>query len=116
MPQMPAVRRRTVLAAGGAVALAACTASDEPAPPSPSPSPSGRAMPSTRRPTYHLTPPSHWMNDPQRPVFSDGQWHLYYLYNADFPHGNGTAWARAVSADMVTWQHEGVAKIGRAHV
>jgi levanbiose-producing levanase len=66
-------------------------------------------MPRTRRPTYHLTPPSHWMNDPQRPVFSDGQWHLYYLYNADFPHGNGTAWARAVSADMVTWQHEGVA-------
>ena len=66
-------------------------------------------MPSTRRPAYHLTPPAHWMNDPQRPLFRDGQWHLYYLYNADFPHGNGTAWARAVSVDMVTWRPAGVA-------
>jgi levanbiose-producing levanase len=49
------------------------------------------------------------MNDPQRPLFSDGRWHLYYLYNEDFPHGNGTAWALAVSADMVTWRPVGVA-------
>ena len=66
-------------------------------------------MPGTRRPAYHLTSPAHWMNDPQRPLLRDGQWHLYYLYNADFPHGNGTAWARAVSADMVTWRPAGVA-------
>ena len=66
-------------------------------------------MPGTRRPAYHLTPPAHWMNDPQRPLFREGQWHLYYLYNADFPHGNGTAWARAVSADMVIWRTAGVA-------
>jgi len=49
------------------------------------------------------------MNDPQRPLFSGDRWHLYYLYNADFPHGNGTSWARAVSADMVSWQPVGVA-------
>ena len=66
-------------------------------------------MPGTRRPAYHLTPPAHWMNDPQRPLFREGRWHLYYLYNADFPHGNGTAWARAVSADMVIWRTAGVA-------
>ena len=101
MPQVPVVRRRAVLAAGGAVALAACTASDDRSP--------REVVPRSRRPVYHLTPPAHWMNDPQRPVFRDGQWHLYYLYNADFPHGNGTAWARAVSADMVTWRPTGVA-------
>ena len=101
MPQLPAIRRRAVLAAGGGLALAACTASDDRSP--------GRVMPGTRRPAYHLTPPAHWMNDPQRPLFRDGQWHLYYLYNADFPHGNGTAWARAVSEDMVSWRPVGVA-------
>jgi levanase len=99
--QLPAVRRRAVLAAGGVVALVACTPGDEPPP--------REVMPGARRPAYHLTPPAHWMNDPQRPLFSDGQWHLYYLYNADFPLGNGTAWARAVSDDMVTWRSVGVA-------
>lgn len=101
MTQMRAIRRRAVLAAGGALALAACTTSDD--------RPPERVTPGTRRPAYHLTPPAHWMNDPQRPLFREGQWHLYYLYNADFPHGNGTAWARAVSADMVIWRTAGVA-------
>lgn len=100
MAQIPGVPRRAVLAAGGAVVLAACTPTDERP---------RKVMPGTRRPAYHLTPPAHWMNDPQRPLFRDGQWHLYYLYNADFPHGNGTSWARAVSADMVSWRSVGVA-------
>jgi levanase len=99
MPHVPAIRRRTVLAAGGLSTLAACTASDDRPP----------DVPGARRPAYHLTPPAHWMNDPQRPLLLDGQWQLYYLYNADFPHGNGTAWARAVSADMVSWRPVGVA-------
>lgn len=49
------------------------------------------------------------MNDPQRPVFVDGRWHLYYLYNADHPEGNGTAWFHATSTDLVSWRDEGVA-------
>ena len=61
------------------------------------------------RPTFHLTPEQHWMNDPQRPVLIDGEWHLYYLYNADYPEGNGTEWHLATSADMVTWKNRGVA-------
>ncbi|WP_456284345.1 GH32 C-terminal domain-containing protein [Microbacterium sp. JZ101] len=61
------------------------------------------------RPSIHLTPSAHWMNDPQRPVFVDGRWHLYYLYNADHPHGNGTAWYHVSSTDLVHWRDEGVA-------
>ncbi|KSU56089.1 levanase [Microbacterium enclense] len=49
------------------------------------------------------------MNDPQRPVFVDGEWRLYYLYNADYPEGNGTEWHLATSTDMVTWKNRGVA-------
>lgn len=61
------------------------------------------------RPAYHLTPDQRWMNDPQRPLFLDGVWHYYYLYNADYPEGNGTEWFHATSTDLVHWKNEGVA-------
>lgn len=61
------------------------------------------------RPSFHLTPERHWINDPQRPFFAGGLWHLYYLYNADYPTGNGTEWYHATSKDLVTWRNEGVA-------
>jgi levanase len=61
------------------------------------------------RPGYHVTPPAGFMNDPQKPVFIDDLWHLYYLYNADYPEGNGTSWFHLTSPDLVTWSDEGVA-------
>jgi levanase len=61
------------------------------------------------RPAYHLTPEQRWMNDPQKPFFLDGRWHYYYLYNADYPEGNGTEWFHATSTDLVNWKNEGVA-------
>lgn len=61
------------------------------------------------RPAYHITPEGDWMNDPQRPFFLNGLWHYYYLYNADFPDGNGTEWYHLTSKDLVTWKDEGVA-------
>jgi levanbiose-producing levanase len=61
------------------------------------------------RPAYHITPDQHWMNDPQRPFFLNGLWHYYYLYNADYPNGNGTEWFHLTSPDLVTWKDEGVA-------
>ena len=61
------------------------------------------------RPAYHLTPDQRWMNDPQRPFFLDGLWHYYYLYNSDYPQGNGTEWFHATSTDLVHWKNEGVA-------
>jgi levanbiose-producing levanase len=61
------------------------------------------------RPAFHLTPDQRWMNDPQRPFFLDGLWHYYYLYNVDYPEGNGTEWYHATSTDLVHWNDEGVA-------
>jgi Beta-fructosidases (levanase/invertase) len=63
----------------------------------------------TYRATYHFTTPDKWMNDPQRPLFFNGAYHFYYLYNQDYPKGNGTAWRQAVSTDLVHWKDEGVA-------
>lgn len=64
---------------------------------------------SSYRPATHITPANNWMNDPQRPFFLNGLWHFYYLYNADYPDGNGTAWFHVTSTDMVHWKDEGVA-------
>jgi levanbiose-producing levanase len=88
---------------------------EEPTPqptPTPTQTPDAFATPEgweRLRPTFHLTPEQHWINDPQRPVFVDGEWRLYYLYNADYPEGNGTEWHLATSTDMVTWKNRGVA-------
>lgn len=57
----------------------------------------------------HITPPDRWINDPQRPFFLGGRWHLYHLYNADYPEGNGTSWYHLTSPDLIHWRDEGVA-------
>ncbi|GAA3314343.1 hypothetical protein GCM10020331_006670 [Ectobacillus funiculus] len=42
-------------------------------------------------------------------LFFDGKYHYYYLYNKDYPNGNGTEWRQATSQDLVHWKDEGVA-------
>jgi levanbiose-producing levanase len=65
------------------------------------------------RPSYHITPKEKWMNDPQRPFFLGGEWHLYYLWNSDWdtsnPGAGGTEWYHVTSTDMVDWTDQGVA-------
>ncbi|WBO68259.1 glycoside hydrolase family 32 protein [Streptomyces camelliae] len=60
---------------------------------------------------YHFTVPDQWKNDPQRPVWIDGEYHYYYLYNADYLAGGevGTAWRLATSADLVRFTDRGIA-------
>jgi len=53
-----------------------------------------------------LTP---FINDPQPPFFHNGRWHFYYLWNEDFPSGNGTAWRHVVSTDLKNWHDAGIA-------
>lgn len=65
--------------------------------------------PTSRRDTYHFTVPDHWKNDPQRPIWFDGAFHYYYLYNADYPREVGTAWRHATTKDNVTFTDQGVA-------
>ncbi|WP_413467489.1 glycoside hydrolase family 32 protein [Metabacillus niabensis] len=64
---------------------------------------------SSIRAHYHFTVPDKWKNDPQRPLYVNGKYHYYYLYNRDYPDGNGTEWRHASSEDLVHWQDEGVA-------
>jgi levanbiose-producing levanase len=68
-----------------------------------------QAAATTYRPAYHHTVPDRWMNDPQRPIYLDGQFHYYYLYNNDYPATNHTAWRRTTTTDLVRFTDRGVA-------
>ena len=65
------------------------------------------------RAQYHFTVPDHWKNDPQRPVYVDGKFHYYYLYNSDYnadPAANfGTEWRLATTYDGVVFADQGIA-------
>ncbi|MGW3961452.1 glycoside hydrolase family 32 protein [Amycolatopsis sp. NPDC005003] len=63
----------------------------------------------TYRAQYHFTVPDHWKNDPQRPVYVDGKFNYYYLYNADYPTEVGTAWRLATTTDGVAFADQGIA-------
>ncbi|MEU9601842.1 glycoside hydrolase family 32 protein [Streptomyces sp. NPDC048109] len=63
------------------------------------------------RAAYHFTVPDQWKNDPQRPLWIDGEYHYYYLYNPDYFAGGttaGTAWRLATSADLVRFTDRGI--------
>ncbi|MEU0534705.1 glycoside hydrolase family 32 protein [Amycolatopsis tolypomycina] len=86
-----------------AVALVAATAVAGPtdAPPA--------AAAATYRAQYHFTVPDHWKNDPQRPVYVNGKFYYYYLYNVDYPTTVGTAWRLATTTDNVAFADQGIA-------
>ena len=61
------------------------------------------------RPTYHLTPPANWLNDPNGLLRWNGRYHVFYQYNPGGPFHNTIHWGHAVSDDLVTWADEPVA-------
>ena len=61
------------------------------------------------RPVYHFTPETNWTNDPNGPIYFNGE---YLLYNQQNPFENKwghMSWGHAVSSDMVHWKHLPVA-------
>ncbi len=61
------------------------------------------------RPTYHLTAPANWLNDPNGLLRWNGRYHVFYQYNPGGPHHGTIHWGHASSADLVRWRDEPVA-------
>jgi beta-fructofuranosidase len=68
-----------------------------------------RAASDPRRPIYHLTSPAHWINDPNGPVYFDGEYHLFFQHNPFASEWGNICWGHAVSEDLVRWEHLPVA-------
>ncbi|MFI5706522.1 glycoside hydrolase family 32 protein [Kribbella sp. NPDC051620] len=109
----PRISRRGVVASAGGLALggAAAVFFSPPADASTGPAGApGKARRPTYRPTYHFSVPDNWKNDPQRPIYVNGEYLYYYLYNADYLNGGpGTAWRLATTRDHVRFRDRGIA-------
>ena len=57
------------------------------------------------RPQFHLLPKRNWMNDPNGPIFWNGNYHMFFQYNPNAAVWGDMHWNHAVSPDMVHWKH-----------
>ncbi|GIQ80138.1 glycoside hydrolase, family 32 [Kipferlia bialata] len=54
-------------------------------------------------PQNHFSGGSHWINDPNGPIFHRGRHHLFYQYNPTGCIWGNIHWGHAVSDDLVHW-------------
>ncbi len=64
------------------------------------------------RPGYHFSPARFWMNEPNGPIYYDGQYHVFYQHNPYNSQWGNMSWGHAVSTDLVHWTHRPVALPG----
>ncbi len=62
-----------------------------------------------KRQQLHLKAPDNWINDPNGFIYYKGYYHLFYQYFPYEPRWGTMHWGHAVSRDLVTWEHKGIA-------
>ena len=61
------------------------------------------------RPTYHYTPATNFMNDPNGLIRYKGVYHLFYQHNPSGNTAGNGSWGHATSTDLVHWTEHPIA-------
>lgn len=64
-----------------------------------------KKIPEGQRPSFHLSPRTGWMNDPNGFSFFDGKYHMFYQYYPYATYWGPMHWGHAVSKDLVRWEY-----------
>ncbi|MGI6011536.1 MAG: glycoside hydrolase family 32 protein [Ruminococcus sp.] len=56
---------------------------------------------------FHLMPPAGWLNDPNGLSVFRHEYHVFFQYSPDSPHGGRKFWGHYVSPDLVNWRFLG---------
>src|SRR4051812_48876746 len=56
------------------------------------------------RPQVHFSPEKNWVNDPNGPVWYQGQYHMFFQHNPEAPVWGNMSWGHAVSKDLIHWE------------
>jgi fructan beta-fructosidase len=56
------------------------------------------------QPRIHFYEPPNWINDPNGPIYLNGQYHLFFQSNPSGDQWGHMSWGHAVSPDLVHWK------------
>jgi fructan beta-fructosidase len=61
------------------------------------------------QPRIHFYSPPSWINDPNGPIFLNGQYHLFFQLNPFGDQWGHMSWGHAISPDLIHWKQLPVA-------